>query len=180
MNLKKLFVTTTAVLVSAVAFAGNTSDTKVLIDQFFGMTHQIDVTQLDAEQQEQVNTFKALEAGLLAYEANLTAGSMTAKDQAIDTALNEQIPAVLNKIKESSDEVYDELFPLLQQLTQNVFSNQNTYTNAQVDLEESAPVLMWMFSYAKAEQDGVLLGRASRVLQAEMAQMMMGAFEDME
>ncbi len=175
MNLKKFFVTAAAVLVSAAAFAGNSSDTKTLIDQFFSGTEQINVTELDAEQQEQLNTFKAMQAGLLAYEANLSADSMTAADKAIDAALNEQIPAVLNKIKESSDEVYDELFPLLQKLANDVFANQNAYTKAQIDLEESAPVLMWMFSYVKAEQDGVLLGRASRVLQAEMAQMMVGA-----
>lgn len=172
MNLKKFFVTAAAVLVAGAAFAGNSSDTKVLIEQFFAGTDSLSVAELDDEQQRQINTFKALKEGLLAYEANLTADSMTDTDRAIHNALNTDIPTVLNKIQTSSDDVYDELYPLLQTLSDNIFANQSTYTEGQIDLEETAPVVMWMFSYVKAEVDGVLLGRASRVLQEEMAQMM--------
>lgn len=178
MNLKKFFVTAAAVLISAAAFAGNSSDTKVIIEQVFGSAKNVNVAELDAEQQEVFNTMQALKEGLLVYEANLTANTMTEKDKAIDTALNEQIPAVLNKIKESSDEVYDELYPLLQKTANDIFANQTKYDKSQVDMEENAPVIIWMFSYIKAEHDGVLLGRASRVLALEMMQMMAGAVQE--
>ncbi|MGN0017235.1 MAG: hypothetical protein ACI37O_07865 [Candidatus Avelusimicrobium sp.] len=178
MNLKKFFATAAAVLISAAAFAGNSSDTKVLIEQFFKVPEIQKVGELDPEQQLAINTMQALRDGLLVYEANLTANTMTEKDKAIDAALNEKIPAVLNKIKESSDEVYEELYPLLQQTANDIFANQTAYNKSQVDMEENAPVLIWMFSYLKAEHDGVLLGRASRVLATEMMQMMAGAVQE--
>ena len=178
-NLRKLFVTAIAVAASSMAFAGNTYDVKDLVTGFFSFTEQMPTTELTPEEQMAVNTAKALEKGLLTYAENLSKRELTATDRKIDTTLNTQIPAIVNKIQESSLEVQDELNTAVKDLQTAVLANQSQYTVSGPVVDQVAPGLLILFAYTKAEADGVLLGRASRVLQQELAAMFQTMIEGM-
>lgn len=177
MKFKKWMCTLAAVAFSTMAFAGNTSDLKVLIDQFFTPMEQVEQAgqNLSAEEQEILKTMKALKSGLLTYEEHLTANQLTETDKAIHVSLNTTIPAIFNKIQESSDEVADEMEPVLKKLTEDILNNQNQFKKEEINAEAGQGVIL-IFSYTKAEVDGVLLGRASRVMQQELIQMMQDLF----
>ncbi len=178
-NLRKLFVTAVAVAASSLAFAGNTYDVKDLVTGFFSFTQQMPTTELSPDEQMAVNTAKALEKGLLTYAENLSKKELTATDKKIDTSLNTTIPAIFNKIQESSLEVQDELNNAVKELQTAVLSNQSEYKVSGAMVDQVAPGLLILFAYTKAEADGVLLGRASRVLQQELAAMFQTMLEDM-
>ncbi len=169
MKLRKMMLTLVAVLAASVTFAGNTSDLRVFITQFFsGITMMASYAEdEDAPEVVQLmDTAKALKAGLLQYDTELTAGELSEQGKIIDNAFA-QIPTILNKIGTSSSEVMPELIPVIQQLTTAIIKNQTKVPASKVD-QETALALMLFFAEGKAEQEGVLLGRASRVLQQEI------------
>lgn len=178
-NLRKLFVTAVAVAASSLAFAGNTYEVKDLVTSFFSFINQAPTTELSPDEQMAVNTTKALEQGLLVYAENLSKKELTANDKKIDAALNTQIPGIFNKIQESSMEVQDELNAAVKDLQTVILRNQSQYQVSGPVVDQVAPGVLILFAYTKAEADGVLLGRASRVLQAELAAMLQNMLEGM-
>jgi len=144
-NLRKLFVTAVAIAASSLAFAGNTYDVKDIVTEFFSFTNQIATEELTAEEQQAVNVAKALEQGLLTYAENVSKQELTATDKKIDAALNTQIPAILNKIQESSLEVKDELEAAVKDLQAAVLSNQSQYKVSGPVADQVAPGLLIMF-----------------------------------
>ena len=179
MKFRKMMLTLVAVLAASVTFAGNTSELRMFITQFFSqITMMISYAEdEDAPEVVQLATVtKALKAGLLQYDTELTAGQLSEQGKIIDNAFT-QIPTILNKIQTSSNEIMDELAPVVGQLTTAVINNQTKVPAAQVD-QDIALALMMYFAEAKAEQEGSLLGRASRVLQQEIQSAFEGMMEE--
>lgn len=114
-----------------------------------------------------VDTATALRAGLLAYEANVKTGQeLTGNNKSIDTLLR-QIPAIFNKIQSSSAEISAEIIPVLEQLTTYIVSNQHQVNSNDIDQDMASQLLM-TFAYQKAELEGDLTGRVSRIFQQEI------------
>lgn len=122
MNLKKLFVLAAALAVSTAAFAGNSSTNSALIEESVSAAAStVEETQVDPQVVK--NTQQALTMGLMIFDAHRDLKSMTEADKAIEKTLETDIPAILNKIKTSSDEVYSELEPALGKLTDLLLKN---------------------------------------------------------
>jgi len=129
MKLKKWLCTLVAVGLTSAAFAGNTSELRILIVQFFAPMVQAEelITEPTEQQKEVFQLLKALKQGLLNYDTNLSKGVLQETDKAIDKAFKTTIPGILNKIKESSDEVTEELTPVINQLTNQILLNQQNF-----------------------------------------------------
>ena len=125
------------------------------------------VQPIDEETEPIVNTATALRAGLLAYEADVRSGrALTGNSKSIDEIL-QQIPGIFNKIQNTSDEVVDELIPVLEQLSNQIMAKQSKVNVNEID-QNVATQLLLLFSYQKAELEGVLMGRVSRIIQQEV------------
>ncbi len=118
-----------------------------------------------------VDTATALRAGLLAYEADVRSGrQLTGNNKSIDGLLR-QIPVIFNKIQNSTDEITDEILPVLEELTVNIVDNQRKVNAGDVNQELASQLLM-TFAYQKAELEGDLTGRVSRIFQQEIQAIM--------
>ena len=118
-----------------------------------------------------VATAMALRAGLLAYAAEVTAGrQLTGNNKSIDEIL-QTIPSIFNKIQNSSEEIADEILPVLEQLSNYVVANQNKVSKSEIDQEMASQLLM-TFVYQKAELEGSLTMRVSRIFQQEVQELL--------
>lgn len=166
MNLKKLFVLVAALAVSTAAFAGNSSTNSALIEESVSAAaNAVEEDELDPQILK--NTQQAVTMGLMIFDAHRDLKSMTDGDKAIEKALETDIPAILNKIKTSSDEVYPELEPALGKLTDLLLKNQTVYPAASVDRETGVYMTM-ITAVMYAQGKGLLLGRVSEILNAEL------------
>lgn len=171
MNLKKLFVLTAALAVSTAAFAGNSSTNSALIEESVSAAAStVEETQVDPQVVK--NTQQALTMGLMIFDAHRDLKSMTETDKAIEKTLETDIPAILNKIKTSSDEVYSELEPALGKLTDLLLKNQTVYPAAAVDRETGVYMTM-ITAVMYVQGKGLLLGKVSEILNAELQAAMM-------
>lgn len=171
MNLKKLFVLTAALAVSTAAFAGNSSTNSALIEESVSAAAStVEETQVDPQVVK--NTQQALTMGLMIFDAHRDLKSMTEADKAIEKTLETDIPAILNKIKTSSDEVYSELEPALGKLTDLLLKNQTVYPAAAVDRETGVYMTM-ITAVMYVQGKGLLLGTVSEILNAELQAAMM-------
>jgi len=154
MNLKKIFVTAVAVLsLGSAAFAQEVDEKTVEYTQ------------------------KALMQALMTVDAHKDLNQLTDKDRAILTSLDTTIPTILNKIQESSVEVETELETALTELTNNLLTNQTVYP-ANMLHQESAQVITFLIAVNYAQQKGLLLGKVTQILQAEIQAMMMDAMQE--
>lgn len=180
MKMKRWLLALVAVTLTNMAFAGNTSELRGLIDLFFGgMEQQITSIETQSQQdsemkQQALDVLKALKGGLINYDDHLNAGNLNETDKAIDKALNTTIPAIFNKIKNSSDEINAEITPVLKELASNIIKNQTEVPASKVKVDDCTDLLS-IFAFLKADQDGTLSSRAARVIQAEQMETMMEA-----
>ncbi|MCQ2411078.1 MAG: hypothetical protein MJ053_06405 [Elusimicrobiaceae bacterium] len=153
MKLKKLLCTLVAVIATSVAFAGNTSNLKYLINQTFLQLERLEeVQEVSAEEQVLVDAATALRAGLLNYEAKLTAGEQLTEKNAEMDRLFGQLPAIFNQINQESEEqltatvtkAMEDFLPVLNQLTNATLANQTSIGAGQVN-SDVANALMGMF-----------------------------------
>lgn len=165
MNLKKLFVLAAALVVSTAAFAGNSSTNSALIEE--SVSAAANAVEEEMDPQILKNTQQAVTMGLMIFDAHRDLKSMTDTDKAIEKALETDIPAILNKIKTSSDEVYPELEPALGKLTDLLLKNQTVYPAASVDRETGVYMTM-ITAVMYAQGKGLLLGRVTEILTAEL------------
>lgn len=166
MNLKKLFVLVAALAVSTAAFAGNSSTNSALIEESVSAAAStVEETQVDPQVVK--NTQQALTMGLMVFDAHRDLKSMTEGDKAIEKTLETDIPAILNKIKTSSDEVYSELEPAIGKLTDLLLKNQTIYPAAAVD-RETGIYLTMLTAVMYVKGKGLLLGTVSEILNAEL------------
>lgn len=165
MNLKKLFVLAAALVVSTAAFAGNSSTNSALIEE--SVSAAANAVEEEMDPQILKNTQQAVTMGLMIFDAHRDLKSMTDTDKAIEKALETDIPAILNKIKTSSDEVYPELEPALGKLTDLLLKNQTVYLAASVDRETGVYMTM-ITAVMYAQGKGLLLGRVTEILTAEL------------
>lgn len=168
MKLRKIVLTIVAVLGVTVAFAGNTSDLRIYIQQFFKMIN-VSVSMMadeeDPETAEITQTIQALKKGLLQYDTELSAGNLLEQSKIIDETFQE-IPVILNKIKTSSKEIEGELAPQIEKLTTAVINNQTEVPAEKVN-HEIALGLMESFAQGKALAEGTLEDSVSEILQME-------------
>ena len=113
------------------------------------------------------NTQQALTIGLMVFDAHRDLNSMTDADKSIEKALETQIPAILNKIQNTSDEVYEELEPALTNLTDLLLQNQTVYPAQTVDKETGVYMTM-ITAIVYAQGKGLLLGKVANILSAEL------------
>ena len=191
MKLKKLLCTLVAVIATSVAFAGNTSNLKYLINQTFLQLERLEEVQaVSAEEQVLVDAATALRAGLLNYEAKLTAGEQLTGQNAEMDRLFGQLPAIFNQINQESEEqltatvtkAMNDFLPVLTALTNATLANQTRIGAGQVNTDV-ANALMGMFCYLKlldeAETNG-LTDTAYEFIQIDLAttlQSLMGGME---
>ena len=143
------------------------SNLEYIINNTFLPYEMIPLLQPVTEEMEPiVDTATALRAGLLAYEAEVTAGQGLSETNKIIDEILQRFPGIFNKIQNSSDEIVDELFPVLEQLTVQVVANQHKVNRNDVN-QDVASQLLFAFVYQKAELDGTLLGRVSSIIQRE-------------
>lgn len=172
MNLKKLFTLFAVMAFSTVAFAGNSSSNSALIEDSVN-TAAAAVDEEEVDPQIIKNTQQALSMGLMVFDAHRDLNAMTETDKAIEASLEKQIPAILNKIQNSSDEVYEELEPALTQLTELLLNNQNIYPASALDKQTGVYMTM-ITAFMYAQGKGLLLGKVTEVLSAEMQAAMLG------
>ncbi len=166
MKLKKLFVLFAALAVSTAALAGNSSTNSALIEESVSVA-AASVEEPKLDQQIIKNTQQALTMGLMIFDAHRDLNSMTETDKSIEKALEQQIPEILNKIQNSSDEVYEELEPVLKNLTQLLLNNQSVYPQTSIDMDTGTYItLITAVMYAQGK--GLLLGKATEILNMEM------------
>lgn len=179
MKLRKWMCTLALLALTAPVFAGNTSDLKMLITQFFMPIEMMSaMTELSSIDQHALDTAQAVKEGLLLYESRLTAQEpLSEPDQAIEQAFA-RLPGIFNKIQHSSEEIIDEATDPLILLVSGVLANQQRLDAEEVDVEMATGIL-WTFALAKASAEGALSPRVQEVLQQEIADAM-GAFEDFE
>ena len=180
MKLKKLCCTLVAVAVTSVAFAGNTSELKQLINGYFQpISQQIATMEMygamsDSEQEQltqQKKLLKAVWTGLLNYDEHVTAGTPNKYDEKITQAFT-QIPTILNGIKTSSREVEAPLTAALTTLTTNVIANQKQVDVSGVDTS-TAVALLRNFAIYKAAQEDALSESVMEILGQEAIEQMM-------
>ncbi len=92
---------------------------------------------------------------------------MTEADKSIEKLLEQQIPSILNKIQSSSDEVYEELDPILANLNELLLSNQQVYPQQSID-KELGKYIAFLTAVMYAQGKGLLLGKATEILNMEM------------
>lgn len=166
MKLKKLFALFAALAVSTAALAGNSSTNSALIEESVSVA-AASVEEPKLDQQIIKNTQQALTMGLMIFDAHRDLNSMTETDKSIEKALEQQIPEILNKIQNSSDEVYEELEPVLKNLTQLLLNNQSVYPQTSIDMDTGTYItLITAVMYAQGK--GLLLGKATEILNMEM------------
>ncbi len=164
--MKKFFALFALLVFSTAAFAGNSSSNSALIEESVS-TAASTIEDEGADPQLLKNTQQALTIGLMTFDAHRDLNSMTEDDKAIEKALESQIPAILNKIQKTSDEVYQELEPALGKLTDLLLKNQTVYPASSVD-RETGVYLTMMTAIVYAQGKGLLLGRVTEILNAEM------------
>ncbi len=169
MKLNKLFVLLALPVFALPVFAGNTSSNGALIEQSVSAA----ASSVDQEINPQVlkNTQQALSMGLMVFDAHRDLNSMSDNDKAIEQALETQIPAILNKIKNTSDEVYAELEPAVINLTDLLLQNQTVYPIQAVD-KESGVYMTLITAIVYAQGKGLLLGKVANILNMEMQSVM--------
>ena len=166
MKLKKLFALFAALAVATAALAGNSSTNSALIEESVSVA-AASVEEPKLDQQIIKNTQQALTMGLMIFDAHRDLNSMTETDKSIEKALEQQIPEILNKIQNSSDEVYEELEPVLKNLTQLLLNNQSVYPQTSIDMDTGTYItLITAVMYAQGK--GLLLGKATEILNMEM------------
>lgn len=189
MKLKKWMLAVVAVLATGVAFAGNTSQLKYLINQTFLQLENLSQTQeVTAEQQPLVDAATALRAGLLNYEAQLSSGAeLSGLNAKIDNAFK-ALPAVFNGLDVSQATSEEEVEALLTpraeqfntqcaQLAKDILQNQQKVNNAD---EEIAGGLIQLFAMNKMLQEETLDENGTLIVQmtlAGLAMEMMGGME---
>ncbi len=182
MKLRKLLCTLVAVAAASFAFAGNTSDLKYLINQtFLQLENLSQVQEVTAEQQPLVDAATALRAGLLNYEAQVSAnGELTGFNAQIDNYFK-ALPATFNGLDfsqiTSEEEAEQLLAPRAEQFTtqcaqlaKNVLKNQQKVNN--VD-EEIAGGLIQLFAMNKMLQEESLDETGTMIVQMTLASMAM-------
>ena len=152
--MKKFFALFALLVFSTAAFAGNSPSSVLLDESLSYAASSLDDEGVDS--QTVLNTQKALTIGKLTFEAHRDLNSMTEDDKAIEKALESQIPAILNKIQKTSDEVYQELEPALGKLTDLLLKNQTVYPASSVDRETGVYLTMFL-DILHAEEKGLFI-----------------------
>lgn len=156
MNLKKIFVTAVAVLgLGTAAFAQGVDEKTVEYTQ------------------------KALAHAWMTVDAHKDCNQLTDTDKAILAYMDTTIPTILNKIQESSSEVESEVEPAVTDLANKLITSQDVYPANMLN-QDAAKVMALLLAVGYAEEKGLLLGRVSQVLQAEIQAMLMEAMEETE
>lgn len=166
MKLKKLFALFAALAVSTAALAGNSSSNSALIEDSVSAAAS-SVDQEETNPQILKNTQQALTMGLMTFDAHRDLDSMTEADKSIEKLLEQQIPSILNKIQSSSDEVYEELDPILGNLNELLLSNQQVYPQQSID-KELGKYIAFLTAVMYAQGKGLLLGKVTEILNMEM------------
>ncbi len=148
------------------------SDLEYLINNtFLGYELLPMLKAVKTEEQVFVTMATALRAGLLAYEKQVTAGqALTGTNAEIDAYLK-QVPNVLNKMQQSSNDVKTERDALLGKLTKAIVKNQTVISEGQFD-EDICIYLASGFVnlYTLMFEDENLSARAARILEQEIEQ----------
>lgn len=77
---------------------------------------------------------QALQAGMQTYQAHAFTEQLTEQDKLIEHILDEQFPAILNKIKTSVTEVEEELNAASLQLAEAIIANQTLYPRPNMEV----------------------------------------------
>ena len=162
--MKKLFVLLTALTLSTAAFAANASSNSALIEESVATGAQA-VGEGEVSQQTLKNTQQALQLGLMIFDAHRDLNQMTEKD----------IPAVFNKIKTTSDEVADEVEPLLSKLSGLLIANQPAYPKTAVDTD-TATFITFITAITYTQGKGLLNETSAKVLNGELQAIMLQGF----
>ena len=172
--MKKLFVLLTALTLSTAAFAANASSNSALIEESVATGAQA-VGEDEVSQQTLKNTQQALQLGLMIFDAHRDLNQMTETDKAIEKALEKDIPAVFNKIKTTSDEVADEVEPLLSKLSGLLIANQPAYPKTAVDTD-MATFITFITAITYTQGKGLLNETSAKVLNGELQAIMLQGF----
>lgn len=165
MKLKKAICTLAAIALANVAFAGNTSEMRVFIEGFFSAAEQNAQSEGEPSADSKgENTLAALKAGLLTYEAHLSARRLTELEANIHLALQKTIPATLNTVQQSLLEVQDELSVLLEQLTHDILANQQELKEENIDFDIARNTVA-QFVFVRVIDNGDVCKRVSDLLQ---------------
>lgn len=128
---------------------------------------------------------RAIDAGMNEISKHITANKLTKVDHEIIDAINNKVPAILNKIQRSSKDVEKELFPVVLEATHRLISLQTKYPQA--DLSVATQIFKKMLiANALAEdaalrsqgQPPLLTDTASKVLQDEAMKELNDLFQD--
>ena len=111
-------------------------------------------------------TVAALKGGLLTYAEHKASAQLTPLDKDIDTVLTKTLPNTFNKIKRSSLEIQEEVFPIISKGTTDVLNNQEAVNREEINIG-LARDLFSQFVFTKVQEDGSLLINVSRILSAE-------------
>ena len=166
MKIHKLLVLLTAMALSTTVFAGNSSSNSAMIKE--SVSAAAEAVQ-DEEVSEEVlqNTTDAILAGLLQLDEDNERQELTENDKAILNLMEQKIPAILNKIQTTSDEVAEELDPVLKELTTLVLKNQTLFSEKQIDFE-SAKVMLFLTTINNADIKDLISDRVSQILAVEL------------
>ncbi len=164
--MKKLFALLAVSLFTTAAFAGNSSSNSALIEQSVSSAAAT-VEEEAADPQILKNTQQAITMGFMIFDAHRDLNSMTEADNKIADLLETQIPATLNKIQTSSDDVVGEVEPMIEQLTDLLLKNQTVYASSHVD-RQAGIYITFLTAIMYADQKGLLLGRVSAILGSEI------------
>ena len=156
---------------STAAFAGNASSNSAMIEE--SVSSAAETVGDEVDQKVLQNTQNAITVGLLVVDAHRDLNEMTENDTAISEAMEKTVPAILNKIQTSSDEVYEELQPVLQDLTTRVLKNQTIYPDKLID-RETAEGIMLLTAINQAQAKGLLSDNVAQILTMELLQATFG------
>ena len=171
MKLHKFLVLLAAMALSTAAFAGNASSNSAMIEE--SVSSAAETVGDEVDQKVLQNTQNAITVGLLVVDAHRDLNEMTENDTAISEAMEKTVPAILNKIQTSSDEVYEELQPVLQDLTTRVLKNQTIYPDKLID-RETAEGIMLLTAINQAQAKGLLSDNVAQILTMELLQATFG------
>lgn len=171
MKLHKFLVLLAAMALSTAAFAGNASSNSAMIEE--SVSSAAETVGDEVDQKVLQNTQNAITVGLLVVDAHRDLNEMTENDTAIGEAMEKTVPAILNKIQTSSDEVYEELQPVLQDLTTRVLKNQTIYPDKLID-RETAEGIMFLTAINQAQAKGLLSDNVAQILTMELLQATFG------
>ena len=163
--MKKLFALLAVSLFTTAAFAGNSSSNSALIEQ--SVSSAAATVEEAADPQILKNTQQAITMGFMIFDAHRDLNSMTEADNKIADLLETQIPATLNKIQTSSDDVVGEVEPMIEQLTDLLLKIQTVYASSHVD-RQAGIYITFLTAIMYADQKGLLLGRVSAILGSEI------------